>query len=106
MLATPSKHAGMLPSSDDDPYIGQVTPHHLVSPALRRVKKLEFDPPSDDSNMSASPTTERVMHRAARSLGSASKTYKRPAPLKFNARSASLNDLPPSSEPSDSDDWY
>ncbi|KAF8817190.1 hypothetical protein BYT27DRAFT_7205042 [Phlegmacium glaucopus] len=25
-----------LSSSDDDPYIGQVTPHHLISPALQR----------------------------------------------------------------------
>ena len=42
-------------SSDDDPYIGQVTPHHLISPALqRRVKTRKTSmgvgiPDSDDS---------------------------------------------------------
>ena len=54
-----------MPSSDNDPhrFLGQVTPHRLVSPALRRVKDLDaFDSElgSDDSNMSASPTTDRV----------------------------------------------
>lgn len=56
------------PSSDDDPtrFIGQVTPHHLVSPAIRRVKssddayELGKEPGSDDSNMSASPTRDHV----------------------------------------------
>jgi hypothetical protein len=53
------------PSSDDDPhrFLGQVTPHRLISPAIRRVKDLDdFDaePGSDDSVMSASPTTDRV----------------------------------------------
>ena len=54
-------------SSDDDPqrFVGQVTPHRVVSPAIRRVSSLRDDDPfaepgSDDSNMSASPTTERV----------------------------------------------
>ena len=41
------------PSSDDDPYTGQVTPHHLISPVLHCVQ--EINPPSDDSNMSSSP---------------------------------------------------
>lgn len=52
------------PSSDDDPhrFLGQVTPHRLVSPALRRIKDMDaFDEPgSDDSNLSASPTADRV----------------------------------------------
>lgn len=60
-----------LPPSDDDPLIGQVTPHRLVSPALRRVHHIEFnsDPPSDDSNMSNSPTSQRLTRKIAR-LGS------------------------------------
>ncbi|KAF7977771.1 hypothetical protein HWV62_2653 [Athelia sp. TMB] len=40
-------------SSDDDPHIGQVTPHHLISPALRRAP---CDPPSDDSVLGSSPS--------------------------------------------------
>ena len=56
------------PPSDDDlhRFQGQVTPHHLVSPAVRRVMPsddaYEFgkEPGSDDSNMSASPTRDHV----------------------------------------------
>lgn len=53
------------PSSDDDPsrFLGVVTPHRLVSPAIRRLKDFDDfvdEPGSDDSNMSASPTTDRV----------------------------------------------
>ena len=32
--------ASILSSSDDDPYIGQVTPHHLISPILQRRTKV------------------------------------------------------------------
>jgi hypothetical protein len=38
-------HGGTLPppeSSDDDPHIGQVTPHHIVSPAPRRLSSRFF----------------------------------------------------------------
>lgn len=51
------------PPSDDHRLVGVVTPHHLVSPAMRRLDDpYEFgrDPGSDDSNMSASPTKEHV----------------------------------------------
>jgi hypothetical protein len=58
-------------SSDDDPYFGQVTPHHLISPVLRRAKSQKKDPPSDDSNMSDSPSREIVARRLRR-LGSIS----------------------------------
>ena len=58
-----------VPSSDDDPhrFLGVVTPHRLVSPAVRRLKDFDdFDEPgSDDSNMSASPTTDRVARMSA-----------------------------------------
>lgn len=53
-------------SSDDDPHIGQVTPHHLISPALRRMKQREDDPPSDDSTLSASPTKDALVRRLKR----------------------------------------
>ncbi|KAJ7147134.1 hypothetical protein C8R43DRAFT_1097295 [Mycena crocata] len=53
-------------SSDDDAFFGQVTPHHVFSPALRA---RDDDPPSsDDSNMSASPlkgVLSRRLQRAA-----------------------------------------
>ena len=38
-------HTGILPppeSSDDDPHLGQVTPHHIVSPAPRRLSSRFF----------------------------------------------------------------
>ena len=64
MMDAADQYTPDLPSSDDDPhrFLGQVTPHRLVSPALRRIKDMDsFDEPgSDDSNMSASPTTDRV----------------------------------------------
>ncbi|KAI0372272.1 hypothetical protein BV20DRAFT_1120079 [Pilatotrama ljubarskyi] len=70
MLASPSKTAE-LPPSDDDQHLGQLTPHRLVSPALRRVQHVDFssDPPSDDSTLSNSPSSERVVRKMAR-LGS------------------------------------
>lgn len=65
MLATPSgRRSPDIPSSDDDPHIGQVTPHRLVSPAMRRIQKVETsDPPSDDSVLVASPTRDHVARR-------------------------------------------
>ncbi|KAJ7677473.1 hypothetical protein B0H17DRAFT_1079271 [Mycena rosella] len=49
-------------SSDDDVYFGQVTPHHVFSPVLRRAR--DDDPPSsDDSNMSVSPLKGVVSRR-------------------------------------------
>ncbi|CAL1712795.1 unnamed protein product [Somion occarium] len=75
MLATPSKHLQSEPSSDDDPWLGQVTPHRLVSPAMRRVQDHDFsDPPSDDSILSASPTSERQARRSGAPMSSAMKT--------------------------------
>lgn len=51
-------------SSDDDPRYGQVTPHHLISPALKKVKDV-FDPPSDDSLPPSSPTRTVMLRRPA-----------------------------------------
>lgn len=54
-------------SSDDDPHLGQVTPHHLISPAIRRVQKsYDDDPPSDDSVISASPSKGAFLRRMQR----------------------------------------
>lgn len=79
MLATPSGKRSPTHdmSSDDDPHIGQVTPHRLVSPAMRRVQNEDSDPPSDDSVLAASPTREHVARR--RSAGKA--TIEKLAPL-------------------------
>ncbi|OSC97212.1 hypothetical protein PYCCODRAFT_1481453 [Trametes coccinea BRFM310] len=89
MLASPSK-IGDLPPSDDEPHIGQITPHRLVSPAVRRVQRIDFnsDPPSDDSIMSDSPSSERVVRKIAR-LGSEERRDVRPIPLNLRARSVS-----------------
>jgi hypothetical protein len=64
-LATPSlvARSSNVMSSDDDPhrFVGQVTPHRLVSPVIRHVLDDPFvELGSDDSNLSASPTSERV----------------------------------------------
>lgn len=49
-------------SSDDDPHYGQVTPHSIVSPALRRAQAKFDDPPSsDDSN--PSPSRDAALRR-------------------------------------------
>ncbi|KAI0349585.1 hypothetical protein OH77DRAFT_1440337 [Trametes cingulata] len=87
MLASPSK-AAELPPSDDDQPLGQLTPHRLVSPALRRVQHVEFssDPPSDDSTLSNSPSSERVVRKMAR-LGSERSV--RVTPLQIRPRSVS-----------------
>jgi len=52
--------------SDDDRFEGQVTPHHLISPAPRRPQTMDHDPPSDDSNMSISPSRDVVARRLER----------------------------------------
>ena len=71
ILATPDLTvASSSLSSDDDPdrFLGQVTPHRLVSPAIRRVLDDDpfAEPGSDDSNMSSSPSSERVARMKAR----------------------------------------
>ncbi|KAG6888113.1 hypothetical protein C0992_009608 [Termitomyces sp. T32_za158] len=54
-------------SSDDDPHFGQVTPHHLISPDLKRVKVTDLtDPPSDDSVIASSPSRDLVERRLQR----------------------------------------
>ncbi|KAG6899592.1 hypothetical protein C0993_008858 [Termitomyces sp. T159_Od127] len=54
-------------SSDDDPHLGQVTPHHLISPDLKRVKVADLtDPPSDDSVIASSPSRDLVKRRLQR----------------------------------------
>ncbi|KAG6844709.1 hypothetical protein H0H87_004432 [Tephrocybe sp. NHM501043] len=59
-------------SSDDDPHLGQVTPHHLISPELKRTRGIALiDPPSDDSVV-ASPSKDLVERRLHR-IGSMSK---------------------------------
>ncbi|PPQ76516.1 hypothetical protein CVT26_013350 [Gymnopilus dilepis] len=80
-------------SSDDDPHVGQVTPHHLVSPALNRrsildglaasastlsaMKDLFGDSPeSDDSGVSESDTespTKEFVSRQLQRMGSDSR---------------------------------
>ncbi|KAI0632226.1 hypothetical protein C8Q77DRAFT_1279320 [Trametes polyzona] len=87
VLASPSK-TNELPPSDDEPQLGQVTPHRLVSPAVRRIRHDDFnsDPPSDDSVMSNSPSSERVARKMVR-LSSAQ--LARPTPLNIRARSLS-----------------
>ncbi|PCH40208.1 hypothetical protein WOLCODRAFT_136726 [Wolfiporia cocos MD-104 SS10] len=66
MLASPTKLAADL-SSDDDPHMGQVAPFGVTSPALRRARQKQTDPPSsDDSASSASPVREHVKRRLAR----------------------------------------
>ncbi|KAI0061493.1 hypothetical protein BV25DRAFT_1857413 [Artomyces pyxidatus] len=67
---SPALDKADVPSSDDDPHVGQVTPHHLVSPAMRRL--WDSDPPSDDSNASVSPSREHVARRIFQRLGSGS----------------------------------
>ncbi|KAF9267296.1 hypothetical protein L218DRAFT_894410 [Marasmius fiardii PR-910] len=70
--SSPVKNASQL-SSDDDPHIGQVTPHHLISPALKRTQRIhDDDPPSDDSVVSGSPSKGAALRRMQR-LGSARK---------------------------------
>lgn len=84
-LSTARTTLDSLPSSsDDDPHYGQVTPHHLVSPAMRRHthghEHLKFgfefgasDPPSDDSNVSlGSPTRDHVERRRERLMAMSS----------------------------------
>ncbi|KAL4069879.1 hypothetical protein V8B97DRAFT_1887107 [Scleroderma yunnanense] len=62
VLASNSKFE--LPSSDDDPYIGQVSPRHLASPAPRR--HFDFDHhPSSDGALS-SPSREIITRRQQR----------------------------------------
>ncbi|KAH9851822.1 hypothetical protein C2E23DRAFT_886346 [Lenzites betulinus] len=87
MLASPSKMTE-LPPSDDEPLLGQLTPHRLVSPAMRRVHHIDFnsDPPSDDSVMSNSPSSDRVVRKIARLPG---ERRIRPIPLNIRARSVS-----------------
>ncbi|KAF5374132.1 hypothetical protein D9615_008841 [Tricholomella constricta] len=54
-------------SSDDDPHIGQVTPHRLISPELKRGRGQDFsDPPSDDSVMAPSPSRDLLQRRLQR----------------------------------------
>lgn len=53
-------------SSDDDPRYGQVAPHHLISPVPKNFLDL-FDPPSDDSLLSSSPTKSAASRRIRRS---------------------------------------
>ncbi|KAG6908308.1 hypothetical protein DXG01_005344 [Tephrocybe rancida] len=59
-------------SSDDDPRLGQVTPHHLISPVLKRGRDVNLvDPPSDDSMMPPSPSRDLVKRKLQR-MGSGS----------------------------------
>ncbi|CCM01174.1 uncharacterized protein FIBRA_03222 [Fibroporia radiculosa] len=94
MLATPTKSLPQL-SSDDDPFMGQVTPLGVVSPALRRTRMSDSDlPSSDDSTMSASPSREHVKRRIARLPSS--RNYLNPSPLKMRLRTMSDFDSLPS----------
>ncbi|KAL0581176.1 hypothetical protein V5O48_000866 [Marasmius crinis-equi] len=80
MQSSPVKTPSQL-SSDDDPHLGQVTPHHLISPALRRTRQTyDDDPPSDDSVISGSPSKGVVMRRMQR-LESAPRPQQSSKPL-------------------------
>ncbi|KAK7048531.1 hypothetical protein R3P38DRAFT_2869948 [Favolaschia claudopus] len=58
-------------SSDDDTFFGQVTPHHVCSPALR-LRAQDDDPPSsDDSSVSSSPLKAVVSRRLQRTASNA-----------------------------------
>ncbi|KAH9924659.1 uncharacterized protein BXZ73DRAFT_79216 [Epithele typhae] len=76
MMATPHRQSSDLLASDDDPHLGQVTPHRLVSPAVRRIQQqtclFTHDPPSDDSDLVESPTSERISRKIARLGGQVS----------------------------------
>jgi hypothetical protein len=43
------EHDLSLPSSDDNPHLGHVTPRALISPSMRRVFEYDTEPGSDDS---------------------------------------------------------
>lgn len=73
LVRTVSAPAAVPPSSssDDDPRYGQVTPHHLISPALKPKKAADlFDPPSDDSLPPSSPTKAVAIRRSLQRTGS------------------------------------
>lgn len=76
--------------SDDDPHLGQVTPHRLISPALRRIQHLDSDTPSDDSAMSVSPTRDVTTRRLRRSSSASSSSYLKPSPFNFRMSRVSL----------------
>jgi hypothetical protein len=52
-----------LPSSDDDPRLGQVTPHRLLSPRMRRLDDDDTELGSDDSI--PSPSKDLVRRRSS-----------------------------------------
>ncbi|KAI1790163.1 hypothetical protein LXA43DRAFT_523662 [Ganoderma leucocontextum] len=97
MIASPATDIMDLPPSDDDPPVGQVTPHRIVSPSLRRIRRIEFnsssDPPSDDSNMSNSPSRDRVTRKMAW-LKSKHFSSSKPSPKNLHSHSS---DTPSSS---------
>ncbi|KAH7921313.1 hypothetical protein BV22DRAFT_1132369 [Leucogyrophana mollusca] len=78
MLIGPTRRSPPDVSSDDDPLLGQVTPHHLISPAVRRARGFDSDPPSDDSTCPSSPSRDIVARRRRRLL---SFSEHRPSPL-------------------------
>jgi hypothetical protein len=93
---TPASPKEELPSSDDDPRIGQVTPHRLISPIPRRslrAKVYEIDPPSDDSVMGGctSPSKE-VVERKLKRLGSLTNMITAPYSIvaRMNAKRPSI----------------
>ncbi|KAF5360725.1 hypothetical protein D9756_004653 [Leucocoprinus leucothites] len=65
MTSAPAVMPKSSSSSDDDPRYGQVTPHHLISPAPKKALDM-FDPPSDDSLPSSSPTKSAASRRIRR----------------------------------------
>ncbi|KAL4251214.1 hypothetical protein ABKN59_006305 [Abortiporus biennis] len=88
MLATPTKHIASDPPSDDGPgsiMIGQITPHRLVSPAMKRINMMiDSDPPSDDSVLSSSPSRDRVARRSQQT----GRYTMKPTPLRFAGKAA------------------
>ncbi|KAF9221622.1 hypothetical protein BS17DRAFT_711232 [Gyrodon lividus] len=67
MLSESDTRKAVSEGSDDDPYLGQVSPRHLVSPAPRRYMDPDYDPQSDGV-LSSSPSRDLVARRQRRSL--------------------------------------
>ncbi|KAJ7600816.1 hypothetical protein C8J56DRAFT_813750 [Mycena floridula] len=70
--STPARISSPEPASSDyEPEIGLVTPHHLISPVLPRSSRcLGDDPPSDDSDMSGSSPSRAAATRLLTRTGS------------------------------------
>ncbi|KAJ7069656.1 hypothetical protein C8F01DRAFT_1015641 [Mycena amicta] len=67
-----SRRSNLQSSSDDDLYLNQVTPSHVVSPALRRAR--DDDPPSSDDSISSNSPLKSLVARRLQRMGSNGRT--------------------------------